>query len=214
MFAHWLIQSRNSPFARNAVNRVWYWLLGRGIIHEPDDSRADNPPCNPELLAWLAQELVSANYDLKQICRMILNSQTYQLSCIPPPNQPVGEVYFASYPVRRLDAEVLIDAINQITGSTEEYSSMIPEPFTWVPVDHRSIALPDGSISSAFLDLFGPTAARHGIAFRNATTAFRMPSGFTFSTPVTSSRRSRRARNCGRFSALAAIHATWRINST
>ncbi len=155
VFARWLIQSKNSPFARNAVNRVWYWLLGRGIIHEPDDSRPDNPPCNPELLAWLSQEFVSANYDLKQFSRIILNSETYQLSCIPAAKQPKGEVYFASYPLRRVEAEVLIDAIDQITGATEEYSSMIPEPFTWVPTDKRSIALPDGSIGSSFLDLFG-----------------------------------------------------------
>lgn len=155
VFAIWLTTSKTSPFARNAANRVWFWLLGRGIIHEPDDSRADNPPCNPELLSWLAQELVSSNYDLKHLYRLILNSRTYQLSCIPATDKPEGEANFAFYPLRRLDAEVLIDALNQITGGTDEYSSMIPEPFTWVPDDTRSIALPDGSISSAFLDMFG-----------------------------------------------------------
>ncbi|MEW6158769.1 MAG: DUF1553 domain-containing protein, partial [Verrucomicrobiota bacterium] len=62
---------------------------------------------------------------------------------------------FAAYPLRRLEAEVLIDAINQITGSSEKYSSLIPEPFTFLPDDQRSIALPDGSITSAFLELFG-----------------------------------------------------------
>jgi len=155
VFATWLLTSQNSPFARNAANRVWFWLLGRGIVQEPDDSRPDNPPSNPELLAYLAQELVSAHYDLKQLYRLILNSRTYQLSCIPATTKPEGEADFASYPLRRLDAEVLIDALDQITGSTEEYSSMIPEPFTWVPEEKRSICLPDGSISSAFLDLFG-----------------------------------------------------------
>jgi len=155
VFANWLVSSENSPFAHNAVNRVWYWLLGRGIIQEPDDSREDNPPSNPELLGYLAQELVSAHYDLKHLYRLILNSRTYQLSCIPTTPNPEAEINFAFYPVRRLDAEVLIDALDQITGSTEEYSSMIPEPFTWVPEDKRSIALPDGSISSSFLELYG-----------------------------------------------------------
>ena len=80
VFADWLITPENPWFARNIVNRIWYWLLGRGIIHEPDDSRPDNPPSNPELLAWLGQELVTARYDLKHVYRLILNSQTYQLS--------------------------------------------------------------------------------------------------------------------------------------
>ena len=60
VFADWLIAPKNPWFARNIVNRVWSWLLGRGIIHEPDDIRPDNPPSNPELLAYLEQELVAA----------------------------------------------------------------------------------------------------------------------------------------------------------
>jgi hypothetical protein len=60
-FADWLIQPQNPWFARNIVNRVWYWLLGRGIVHEPDDMRPDNPPANPELLAFLEQELTGAH---------------------------------------------------------------------------------------------------------------------------------------------------------
>jgi hypothetical protein len=163
VFAHWLISSRNSPFARNAVNRTWFFLFGRGIIHEPDDSRPDNPPSNPELLAWLAQELVSANYDMKHIYRLILNSNTYQLSCIPATTDPRGAANFAFYPMRRIEAEVLIDAIDQITGSTEEYSSLTPEPYTFVPPSQRSIALEDASINSAFLDLFGRSPRDTGL---------------------------------------------------
>lgn len=163
MFARWLMSSKNSTFAPNAVNRVWFWLMGRGIVQEPDDFRPDNPPINPELLTWLAQQLVSANYDLKPIYRLILNSKTYQLSSIPASDRREGEPYFAFYPLRRLDAEVVIDALDQITGSTEEYSSLIPEPFTWVPETTRSIALPDGSISSSFLDLFGRPSRDTGL---------------------------------------------------
>jgi hypothetical protein len=155
VFADWLIDTKNPWFARNVVNRVWSWLLGRGIIHEPDDIRPDNPPSNPELLAYLEQELVAAHYDLKHIYRLILNSQTYQRSCIPATDKPQGEANFADYPLRRLEAEVLIDALNQITGTTESYSSAIPEPFTFIPPDHRSIALADGSITSSFLEMFG-----------------------------------------------------------
>jgi len=162
-FTEWLFSSRNSPFARNAVNRIWFWLMGRGIIQDPDDSRPDNPPSNPELLDYLARELVATTYDMKQIYRLILNSQTYQLSCIPVSIDSQADEQFAYYPLRRLDAEVLIDALNQLSGTTEEYYSMIPEPFTWIPEDTRSIALPDGSIGSSFLDLFGRSPRDTGL---------------------------------------------------
>lgn len=155
VFAAWLVHDKNPWFARNLANRVWAWLLGRGIIHEPDDLRADNPPSNPKLLAYLEAELVSSHYDLKHLYRLILNSQTYQLSSIPGGGDTNASRHFAAYPLRRLEAEVLIDALCQVTGSTERYTSAIPEPFTYVPESHRSIALPDGSISSSFLELFG-----------------------------------------------------------
>lgn len=155
VFADWLIQPQNPWFTRAIVNRIWAWLLGHGIIHEPDDIRPDNPPSNPELLVYLEHELIAANYDLKAIYRQILNSKIYQLSCIPHTTRPEGAVNFAYYPVRRLEAEVLIDAINQITGTSEKYVSQIPEPFTVIPEQMRSIALPDGSITSSFLELFG-----------------------------------------------------------
>ncbi len=154
-FADWLIDARNPWFTRNIVNRVWSWLLGRGIIHEPDDIRPDNPPANPELLAYLEGELIKAHYDLKSLYRLILNSKTYQLSSTPRSDTPEAAAHFAFYLLRRLDAEVLIDALNQITTSSEKYSSAIPEPFTFIPENQRSITLPDGSIGSAFLELFG-----------------------------------------------------------
>jgi hypothetical protein len=155
VFTDWLISSKNSPFAANAVNRIWYWLMGRGIIQELDDIRPGNPPSNPRLLGWLARELVSSNYDVKHIYRLILNSRTYQLSSIPAAQDPKGETYFAWHPMRRMEAEEMIDALDQITGSTEEYQSLAPEPFTWLPPDERAICIPDGSITSSFLDLFG-----------------------------------------------------------
>jgi hypothetical protein len=163
LFADWLIRPKNPWFTRNIANRVWYWLMGRGIIHEPDDIRADNPPANPELVDLLERELVAARYDLKHLYRLILNSATYQRSCIPTTHRPEAEAHFAHYPLRRLSAEVLIDAICQITGTTETYSSLIPEPWTWIPGENRSIALADGSISSAFLELFGRPARDTGL---------------------------------------------------
>ena len=163
VFADWLIDPKNPWFTRNLANRVWSWLIGRGIIHEPDDIRADNPPSNPELLAYLESELIAAKYDLKQLYRLILNSQTYQLACVPASDQPEAAANFASYPLRRLEAEVLIDALNRLTGTTEKYTSAIPEPFTFIPDDMRAIALPDGSIASPFLELFGRAARDTGL---------------------------------------------------
>lgn len=155
VFADWLITPENPWFTRAIANRVWSWLMGRGIIHEADDLRPDNPPANPALLAYLERELIAAKYDLRHLFRLILNSKTYQLFPIADAGRPPGEATYALYHTRRLEAEVLIDALNQITGSREKYSSPIPEPFTVIPETQRSIALPDGSITSSFLELFG-----------------------------------------------------------
>lgn len=163
MFADWLISPKNAWFTRNIANRAWSWFLGRGIVHEPDDFREDNPPVNPELLALLEQELIASRYDLKHLFRVILKSQTYQRSCQPASKDPKCETMFAFYPVRRLEPEVLIDAINQITGTTEKYVSRIPEPFTFIPQEKRSIELADASITSSFLDLFGRCPRNTGL---------------------------------------------------
>jgi hypothetical protein len=169
VFADWLVHSQNPWFTRAIANRVWSWYFGRGVVHEPDDLRPDNPPANPALLAALEQELVAAGYDLRKLFRAILTSATYQLSSIARSEHPAAEANFAFYPLRRLSAEVLIDALNQITGTTEKYSSAIPEPFTFIPEDQRSIALPDGSITSSFLETFGRPGRDTGLeAERNS----------------------------------------------
>ena len=163
VFADWLITPQNPWFTRSIVNRVWAWLLGRGIIQEPDDVRDSNPPSNPALLDYLEKEMVASHYDLKSLYRLILNSETYQLSSLPRYNTPEAEANFASYPLRRLDAEVLIDAINKIAGSSDLYTSPIPEPFTYIPKGMPAVAIADGSISSPFLALFGRSARATGM---------------------------------------------------
>lgn len=155
LFVEWLVSPKNEYFNKNIVNRIWSWLLGRGLIHEADDIRPDNPPSNPELLAYLEQELVEKNYDLRQMYRLILNSRTYQLSSVHNVGNIKDDIYNSHYQVHRLYAEVLIDAICQITNSKESYSSAIPEPFTFIPESQRSITLADGSITSPFLEKFG-----------------------------------------------------------
>jgi len=163
VFSNWLISPRNPWFTRNIANRVWSWLMGRGIINEPDDIRPDNPPGNPELLAYLEGELIRSRYDLKLLYRLILNSNTYQASSIPADKNPQAADNFASYPLRRLDAEVLIDALNQITGATDDYTSQIPEPYTYIPENQRAISMADASVTSSFLEMFGRSARNTGL---------------------------------------------------
>lgn len=155
VFADWLINPQNPWFTRHIANRVWYWLIGRGIVHEPDDIRPDNPAQNPELLNYLGQELIGARYDMRHLYRLILNSKVYQFSSISRAKEGDPEANFGFYVPRRLEAETIIDAICQITGTTEFYTSIIPEPYSYIPENLRSTLLPDGSITSAFLETFG-----------------------------------------------------------
>ena len=172
VFADWLLRPENPWFSRSIANRVWSWLMGRGVVHEPDDLRADNPPSNPALLEFLQREFVTSRCDMQHLFRVILKSQTFQLSSIPAQDTPEAAANFAHYPLRRMEAEVLIDALNQITGTQESYSSPIPEPFTFVPEDVRAIALADGSITSSFLELFGRPPRDTGFeSERNRTTS-------------------------------------------
>lgn len=154
-FADWLTAPENPWFARHIVNRIWFWLMGRGLVHEPDDLRPDNPAWSPELLDFLARELRKADYDLRHVYRLILNSDTYQRSSVPTADNAGDTAGFSHYRIRRLDAEVIMDALVRITGAGEEYVSAIPEPFTFIPPSRKTITLADGSIKSPFLEMFG-----------------------------------------------------------
>jgi hypothetical protein len=163
VFADWLLQPGNPWLSRAIVNRTWAWALGRGLIQEPDDIRDDNPPSLPEVLTYLEGELVSSGYDVKHLKRLIFTSAVYQLSSVPKSTKPEAERCFASYPLRRVEAEVLIDAINAVTGSSDLYTSAVPEPFTYIPNEMSAVSLSDGSISSSFLTLFGRSSRSTGL---------------------------------------------------
>ena len=150
------------------ANRVWFWLFGRGIVHEADDLRDDNPPSNPELLDTLTEAFQSSGQDLQQLIAAICLSRVYQLSSQRTTGSPLAETQFAYYVPRRMEAELLIDAICQITGTSESYSSKVPEPFTFIPPSRRATTLPDGSITSSFLEMFGkPTRDTGMLSERN-----------------------------------------------
>ncbi len=154
-FANWLTAPDNPYFAKNICNRVWYWIMGRGIVNEPDDIRPTNPPTNPELLACLEGELVSHKYDLRQLYRTILTSRTYQLSWRTDASNRSDVFNFSHRLPRRLTAEQLLDAIGQVTGTSEPFRSTTPEPYTVMPEGFRAGQLFDGSVSVTFLELFG-----------------------------------------------------------
>ena len=155
VFANWLTKKQNRFFARSAVNRIWFWIFGKGLIHPADNCSLANPPVYPKILRYLETEFIRSGYDRKHLIRLIVNSKIYNQSAVPVEPVRKAKYFFASYPVRRLDAEIIIDAINQITGSHEKYMSIVPEPFTFIPTDRRTIQLADGSITSEFLNMFG-----------------------------------------------------------
>lgn len=162
-FADWLTAPDNPRFARAGANRIWAWVFGRGIVHEADDLRPDNPPSVPGLLEHLAETFVADGYDSRRLLRRILRSRVYQLSAIPRSDDPRVPALFAAYPVRRLEAEVLLDVFCTLTGQREGYMSPIPEPFTHVPPSARSVRLADGSITSPFLEMFGRSSRDSGL---------------------------------------------------
>jgi hypothetical protein len=145
--ASWLTSPDNPWFARNMANRIWAHFLGRGLVEPVDDVRASNPPSNPELLALLARILTDAKFDQKVLIRAIVASQTYQRSSTPNATNGEDELNFSRALFRRLPAEVLLDAICDVTG--------VPEKFPGVSLGQRAVQLWDSEQQSYFLKLFG-----------------------------------------------------------
>jgi hypothetical protein len=144
---NWMAGPENPFFARALANRMWGHFMGRGLVEPIDDMRVTNPPSNPELLDTLAQDFVAHTFDVKHLIRTIMNSTAYQLSSEPGPgNAHDRQNYARAYP-RRLLAEVMLDAICQVTGTTQDINEL--------PRGTRMIQLPDESINSYFLDIFG-----------------------------------------------------------
>ncbi len=142
----WMTKPDNPFFARALVNRLWGHFLGRGLYHEVDDLRETNPPSNPELLDALAQDFIKHKFDVKYLIRAIVNSRVYQLSSEPTPFNKNDRQNYARYYARRLPAEVLLDAINQTTGTRGNFSG--------VGSNARAVDLPHEGFGSYFLDTF------------------------------------------------------------
>jgi hypothetical protein len=143
----WMVDPRNPYFARSLVNRYWKHFLGRGLVEPEDDMRVTNPATNPELLDRLAQSLVDSHFDLKQLIRTICQSRIYQLSAEPNELNAADTQNFSRHYPKRLPAEVLYDALHQVTGTTTQFPS--------APRGMHAVQLPDNGSESYFLSVFG-----------------------------------------------------------
>ena len=147
LLAQWMTDPGNENFSGSMVNRLWRHFFAVGLVEPVDDLRISNPPSNRELWTALNQECVSHKYDLRHIMRLILNSRTYQLSSATLKGNAAERGFYSHYYVRRLPAEVFLDAISQ--------STLIPDSFPGYPVGMRAIQLPDSTVASPFLSMFG-----------------------------------------------------------
>ncbi len=149
--ADWLTSPKNPYFARVLVNRYWKHFMGRGLVEPEDDMRVTNPPTNPELLDALEKHFIESKYDLKRLIRTICTSRVYQLSGISNKYNRPDKQNFSRFYARRLHAEVLLDAIDQVTATKTR--------FTNVPQGTRAVQLPDNAFDSYFLSVFGRPSA-------------------------------------------------------
>ena len=147
--ADWMSSPSNPYFAKAVVNRYWKHFFRRGLVEPEDDMRETNPPSNPELLAALEQHFIASGFDLKSLVKAITASNAYQLSSIPNQVNIADQQNYSRYYPRRHQAEVFLDAIDDLTGSRTEFPNL--------PSGTRAIALPDNSYNngSAFLKVFG-----------------------------------------------------------
>jgi hypothetical protein len=145
--ADWMSSKDNPFFSRSLVNRYWKHFFGRGLVDPEDDMRVTNPASNPELLDALAKDFVEHDFDLKHLVRTITTSTVYQLAAEPNDWNQDDKQNFSRYYPKRMNAEVLLDAIDQVTGTQTVFNG--------VPAGTRAVQLPDTGFNSYFLTVFG-----------------------------------------------------------
>jgi Protein of unknown function (DUF1553)/Protein of unknown function (DUF1549)/Bacterial Ig-like domain (group 2) len=157
--AQWLTSPENPYFARSITNRVWANFFGAGLVTAVDDLRMTNPASNEKLLSQAAQYLVKSGFDLKSLMRTILQSETYQRSSIALAENKADTRFYSHYYPRRLSAEVMLDAVSQVTAVPTNFSSdkrnANKAKGDSYPMGYRALQLPDSHTASYFLDAFG-----------------------------------------------------------
>ena len=145
--AQWMVDPQNPFFAKSLANRYWKHFMGRGLVEPEDDMRVTNPPSNPALMDALAYEFKASGYDLKALVRLIVQSNTYSFSSDPIATNIEDRRSYSRYYPKRLNAEVLLDAVDTVTQTPTAFQSM--------PAGTRAVALPDTGFGSYFLTVFG-----------------------------------------------------------
>lgn len=158
--SEWIASPDNPFFARAQVNRIWFHLMGRGLVDPVDDFRSTNLPSHPELLEQLTAEFVEHKFDLRHVVRTIMNSRTYQLSSAADETNRYDEINYSHNVIRRIHAEPMLDCLSRVSGA--------PAQFKGRPVETRASQLPGVMPKSRsnkgrtevnqFLDAFGKTA--------------------------------------------------------
>jgi hypothetical protein len=146
----WMASGDNPFVPKSVVNRIWFHLMGKGIVDPVDDFRDSNPSANDDLLDALAKDFVKNKFDAKHLIRTIMNSRTYQLSAQTNEFNKDDNKYFSHAVTKLLTAEQLLDAICQVTD--------VPEKFAGMPPGTRAVQLPDGEVNHPFLKTFGQPA--------------------------------------------------------
>jgi hypothetical protein len=146
-FAQWLTAPQNPFFARNIVNRIWRDFMGRGLVEPVEDLRDTNPATNDKLLNDLVRDFVAHHFDVDYLVRTIMQSATYQASSTPLKENADDDKFGSHYVIKRLPAEVLLDAYSEVTK--------VPEEFEGYPAGTRALQLPDTAVGSYFLSAFG-----------------------------------------------------------
>lgn len=145
--ADWMASPNNPYVARAFVNRVWANLMGRGLVEPVDDMRETNPATNEPLLQALAQDFIAHGYDMRHVIRTIVSTKVYALSSTPRGADARDLQNYSRAYRRRLSAEVLFDAVCDVTDQSEEFAGM--------PPGMRAVQLWDNRLPSSFLDTFG-----------------------------------------------------------
>ncbi|QDV45209.1 Bacterial Ig-like domain (group 2) [Stieleria neptunia] len=160
VLATWMTDPDNPYFARSISNRVWANFFGRGLVEQVDDLRLSNPASNESLLTALSDHVVDVDFDLKQLMRTILQSETYQRSSVALPENGSEGKYHSRYYPKRLMAEVMLDSIDQVLGTSTTFNEVAfpgadRQKTDFYETGTRAIELFDASVNSYFLKTFG-----------------------------------------------------------
>jgi len=183
--AEWLTAPENAQFSQTMGNIIWSHFFGRGIVEPVDDVRISNPPSNKELLEELGKKLVAYGFDKKKLVRDICNSRTYQLSASTNSTNELEESYFSHSYVRRMRAEVLLDAITRITGTEDRFAQS--------PPGTRAVQIHTGEVTNYFLTTFGRAARETPCSCEvnreaNLSQALHLVNGDTITSKVSQSK--------------------------